>query len=80
MKLNQTLPRKKVHSNFQEKSQKRQDLIKMKFLLRKCEKCNTYTLKVICNLCNLETISAHCAKFSPDDKYLKYRLQENYKN
>ena len=50
----------------------------MKFLLRKCSNCNLYTLKDECKFCKIETKSAHCAKFSPDDKYLKYRLQEKY--
>ena len=50
----------------------------MKFQLRKCQKCQTYSLKNNCGKCNNETTSAHPAKFSPDDKYLKYRLQDNY--
>jgi len=27
--------------------------------LKKCPKCNSYTLKEICSKCNLETKSAH---------------------
>jgi len=50
----------------------------MKFQLRKCQKCNRYSLKEKCRLCNQETISAHPAKFSPDDKYMRYRLAERY--
>jgi H/ACA ribonucleoprotein complex subunit 3 len=50
----------------------------MRFLLRKCTKCNVYTLKTRCTKCNEETISAHPAKFSPDDKYMRYRLAEKY--
>ena len=76
MKLNQTLPRKKEHSNFQEKSQKKQDLIKMKFQIRRCEKCNAYSLKEKCNICKENTKSVHPAKFSPDDKYMRYRIKE----
>jgi len=29
-------------------------------------------------LCNEETTSAHPAKFSPDDKYMRYRLVERF--
>ena len=50
----------------------------MKFQLRKCIKCNKYTLKEKCSLCDEKTISAHPAKFSPDDKYMRYRLAERY--
>ncbi|KAF6246680.1 ribosome biogenesis protein [Nitrosopumilus sp. b3] len=50
----------------------------MKFQLRKCIKCNQYTLKEKCIKCNEKTISAHPAKFSPDDKYMRYRLAERY--
>ena len=50
----------------------------MRFLLRKCSKCYHYTLKDKCPECNEETISAHPAKFSPDDKYMRYRLAERY--
>lgn len=50
----------------------------MRFLLRKCSKCNHYTLKEKCPKCGEETISAHPAKFSPDDKYMRYRLAERY--
>ena len=50
----------------------------MRFQLRKCTKCNNYTLKKQCKQCNQDTISVHPAKFSPDDKYMKYRLAERY--
>jgi H/ACA ribonucleoprotein complex subunit 3 len=50
----------------------------MKCQLRKCQRCNRYSLKEKCSLCNQETISAHPAKFSPDDKYMRYRLAERY--
>lgn len=42
--------------------------------LKKCE-CGTYTLKDICPKCKKETFSPHPAKFSPQDKYGKYRRQ-----
>jgi len=50
----------------------------MRFQLRKCISCNRYTLKEDCPNCKGETISAHPAKFSPDDKYMRYRLAERY--
>ena len=50
----------------------------MRFQLRKCVKCNRYTLKIKCSQCDGETISVHPAKFSPDDKYMRYRLAERY--
>jgi H/ACA ribonucleoprotein complex subunit 3 len=50
----------------------------MRFLLRRCPKDYHYTLKEKCPLCKEETVSAHPAKFSPDDKYMKYRLAERY--
>ncbi|QUC64495.1 RNA-protein complex protein Nop10 [Nitrosopumilus sp. K4] len=50
----------------------------MRFQLRKCVNCNKYTLKEKCLKCNQDTISAHPAKFSPDDKYMRYRLAERY--
>lgn len=50
----------------------------MRFQLRRCEKCNKYTLKEKCNICSSDTVSAHPARFSPDDKYMRYRLAEKY--
>lgn len=39
----------------------------------KCPKCNEYTLKEICKKCNVKTIEPKPPKFSPVDKYGKYR-------
>ena len=50
----------------------------MRFQLRKCSECNHYTLKDKCPKCKNDTVSAHPAKFSPDDKYMRYRLAERY--
>ena len=50
----------------------------MRFQLRRCPECNHYTLKENCPDCNSKTVSAHPAKFSPDDKYMRYRLAERY--
>jgi H/ACA ribonucleoprotein complex subunit 3 len=46
----------------------------MVLLLRKCKKCETYTLKESCPKCGGEAVSPHPAKFSMDDKYRKYKL------
>ncbi len=39
----------------------------------KCQKCNSYTLKDHCPKCDGKTISPKPAKFSPEDKFGKYR-------
>jgi H/ACA ribonucleoprotein complex subunit 3 len=47
----------------------------MVWLLRKCEKCRKYTLKNDrCLYCGGKVRVPHPPKFSPDDKYLKYRM------
>jgi H/ACA ribonucleoprotein complex subunit 3 len=47
----------------------------MKWLMRKCNQCSRYTLKDICPHCGSSTRIPHPAKFSPDDKYAKYRAK-----
>ncbi len=51
----------------------------MKFLLRKCPKCNTYTLKEVCPVCGTRTVSAHPPRYSPVDKYARYRRMAKIK-
>jgi H/ACA ribonucleoprotein complex subunit 3 len=47
----------------------------MAWLLRKCLKCGKYTLKKdTCPYCGGKVHIPHPAKFSPDDKYLRYRM------
>ncbi|MBS7608906.1 RNA-protein complex protein Nop10 [Candidatus Bathyarchaeota archaeon] len=47
----------------------------MGWLLRKCVKCGTYTLrKDKCPKCGGVVRIPHPPKFSPEDKYLKYRM------
>jgi H/ACA ribonucleoprotein complex subunit 3 len=46
----------------------------MKWLMRKCVQCSRYTLKSICPYCGSSTRIPHPAKFSPDDKYARYRV------
>ncbi|NWG09233.1 MAG: RNA-protein complex protein Nop10 [Nitrososphaerales archaeon] len=50
----------------------------MEKLLRKCPVCSIYTLKKQCPKCGNETASPHPAKFSPDDRYARYRVRERY--
>jgi len=53
-------------------------MITLEKLLRKCPNCSIYTLKKQCHKCGNETISPHPAKFSPDDKYARYRVRDRY--
>lgn len=47
----------------------------MVWLLRRCTECERYTLKKErCPYCNGRVRVPHPAKFSPDDKYMRYRL------
>lgn len=47
----------------------------MGWLLRKCLKCGKYTLKKdLCPYDGGKVHVPHPAKFSPDDKYIRYRL------
>ena len=39
----------------------------------KCSKCGRYTMKDICNICGIKTISPKPAKYSPEDPYGEYR-------
>ncbi len=41
--------------------------------LRKCAKCISYTFKEICYKCDSETENPHPPKYSPEDKFGKYR-------
>ncbi|HEY9387313.1 MAG TPA: RNA-protein complex protein Nop10 [Nitrososphaeraceae archaeon] len=50
----------------------------MKHLIRKCSKCGIYTLKQQCPNCKTYTIDPHPPRFSPDDKYVRYRIAERY--
>jgi H/ACA ribonucleoprotein complex subunit 3 len=50
----------------------------MKHLIRKCPACNTYTLRQACSRCNAPTVDPHPPKYSPDDKYVRYRTADRY--
>ena len=45
----------------------------MKNLLFKCVNCSKYTMEAKCPGCGGDTKMAAPAKYSPDDKYARYR-------
>ncbi len=45
----------------------------MKNLLFRCTKCSRYTMEAMCPKCGEATMMASPAKYSPDDKYARYR-------
>ncbi len=47
----------------------------MKSLLFHCKSCDQYTLKSTCPNCGARTIQPAPPRFSPEDKYGKYRRQ-----
>ena len=51
----------------------------MRSLITKCPSCGSYTMKGACPKCGAATVSAHPAKYSPDDKYARYRNPLAYK-
>jgi H/ACA ribonucleoprotein complex subunit 3 len=50
----------------------------MRYLIRKCIKCGRYTLKDRCPICGSETVSPHPPRFSPEDRYVAYRIKALY--
>ncbi len=42
-------------------------------LLRVCRSCGRYTLRTSCPDCHAPTRTPHPARFSPNDRYGKYR-------
>jgi len=49
-------------------------------LIKKCFSCEIYTLKEKCPKCGKKTRTPHPPKFSPEDKYGKYRRKAKEKN
>ena len=45
----------------------------MRTSLRKCSSCSLYTLKEKCPKCDLPTIMPIPARYSPEDRFGKYR-------
>lgn len=49
--------------------------------IRVCRVCHGFTMSATCGKCDVPTAMAHPAKFSPDDRYGKYRrksIEEEY--
>ena len=46
----------------------------MKHIL-KCVKCGKYSMKERCPVCDAECVIVKPAKYSPEDKYAKYRRE-----
>ncbi|MFH1420864.1 MAG: RNA-protein complex protein Nop10 [Candidatus Aenigmatarchaeota archaeon] len=42
-------------------------------IMKKCTKCNSYSLSEKCPSCESKTSNPHPAKFSPEDRHGKYR-------
>ena len=45
----------------------------VKARMRKCEACGEYTLREVCVRCGARTVSPLPPRFSPTDRYGKYR-------
>jgi H/ACA ribonucleoprotein complex subunit 3 len=41
-----------------------------------CRKCRKYTMGRLCPACGAATVSPHPAKYSPQDKYARFRRQQ----
>jgi H/ACA ribonucleoprotein complex subunit 3 len=52
----------------------------MRVQILRCINCGSYTLKETCPKCGSKTITTKPAKFSPEDKYGKYRRQLKIEN
>ncbi|MCS6767945.1 MAG: RNA-protein complex protein Nop10 [Candidatus Nitrosocaldus sp.] len=51
----------------------------MRRMMRRCPACRIYTLKQECPRCNGATHDPHPPRFSPDDRYARYRIAERYR-
>ena len=45
----------------------------MKSLMLRCTQCGKYTLADACPSCGGDTATVHPARYSPDDRYARYR-------
>lgn len=66
-------------SSLLEKNRRRLERDDMRFQMRKCPSCKRYTLKDDCPQCGNKTVTVHPGKYSPDDKYARYRVSDRYK-
>lgn len=44
--------------------------------LRICPSCGKYTMKDVCDTCNVNTVIFKTLKFSLEDKYQQYRISK----
>lgn len=51
----------------------------MKGLILRCVACHRYTMEEHCPSCGATTTTVHPARFSPDDRYARYRSPLAYK-
>jgi len=52
----------------------------LKGLMLKCAQCGRYTLSEKCPSCGGKAVTVHPARYSPDDKYARYRSPTAYAN
>lgn len=52
----------------------------MKSLMFRCVECGKYTLSEKCPSCGGGTVTVHPARYSPDDRYARYRSPLAYEN
>ncbi|MEM1644375.1 MAG: RNA-protein complex protein Nop10 [Ignisphaera sp.] len=50
----------------------------MRWRIKKCAQCKLYTIKDICPKCGSKTSPPHPPRFSPEDKYVVYRVMIKY--
>ncbi|MEM1532560.1 MAG: RNA-protein complex protein Nop10 [Desulfurococcaceae archaeon] len=47
----------------------------MKWLMKRCIKCRRYTLKDRCPICGSQVVTPHPPRFSPEDRFVEYRVK-----
>ena len=52
----------------------------MKSMIRKCTACNRFTMLEACSRCGSDTVLAIPPKYSPVDRFQKFRLREMKEN
>ncbi|MCL4411823.1 MAG: RNA-protein complex protein Nop10 [Candidatus Thermoplasmatota archaeon] len=50
----------------------------MKSIIKKCPECRSYTLESTCKKCGTQTVSTLPPRFSPEDRFAKYRIKVLY--
>jgi len=52
----------------------------LKSLVLRCTQCGRYTLSEKCPSCGGKAVTVHPAKYSPDDRYARYRSPMAYES